>query len=542
MRPALSPLVGPPEASATRDTAAGGWSVALGRRGFILAVYGIVCVLLAIPVFSVVVPPLVDYPNHLARMHILAAFNDSPALRANYVVAWKLAPYLAMDLIVPRLAGFMSIYTAGQVFLFFCLVQFVLGTAAVHAAVFRRLSPWPAASGLFAYSFVVSYGFVNYFFGIGVWLLAFAGWVVLSRRSVVWRILAGSVLSLAVFFSHFFAFFGYMLCVGAYELGVWLTARDRRFAALIGRGAVAFCPFIAPLIIFAAVSSGQEGGPTLYATPYGWMVAMLSPTMFPGAPVDLAMLALLLIVPARRRLLGRLHMAPPMRVLSIVLGLVALAMPNTLEGVWGVDYRLPVVWLFLTIAGCSWIDVPSRVELPLAGFLVAVLAVNVGLIAWAWQPAGRQFDEFRNALNVIPRGARVIAFRDEDGIVPSLSHEPAALYDHLPTLAIIERDAYVPYLFKNPMMPVAAAPALRAVDTGVGKPIGLDAFRAGADPVRGAAMLGTLNVMGMRNYWGAWRQHYDYAVELSFGAHPVLPAGLRRVASGQIFNIYRIEP
>jgi hypothetical protein len=27
--------------------------------------------LLALPIVSVVVPPLVDYPNHLARMHIL---------------------------------------------------------------------------------------------------------------------------------------------------------------------------------------------------------------------------------------------------------------------------------------------------------------------------------------------------------------------------------------------------------------------------------------------------------------------------------------
>jgi hypothetical protein len=140
-----------------------------------VAVYAVVLILLCLPIFSVLVPPLVDYPNHLARMHILSAYADSVALQANYVVSWKLEPYLAMDLIVPQLAHFMSIYTAGRVFLCACLFLFVLGTAAVNAALFRRLSLWPAGSALFAYNLMFSLGFVNYLFGVGVGLFAFAG-------------------------------------------------------------------------------------------------------------------------------------------------------------------------------------------------------------------------------------------------------------------------------------------------------------------------------------------------------------------------------
>jgi hypothetical protein len=445
-----------------------------------------------------------------------------------------------MDLIIPRLARFMSIYTAGQIFLYVCLAQFVLGTAAIHGALYRRLSPWPAASALFAYSFVVSYGFVNYLFGIGVWLLAFAGWIVLSRGSVRWRIIGGSVLSLAVFFSHFFAFFGFMLCVGAYEFGVWLSARDRSFTALLSRGIVAFCPFVIPLAIFASASQGQEGGATVYATPYGWMIAMFSPLMFLGAPFNAIVLAVPLIVPARRGLLGWVRVPPAMWVPLIALGVAAIAMPNALFGVWGVDYRLPVVLVFLLIAACSWRNVSGRVEAALACVMVTILAINMAEIVYLWRPIGRQFDEFRTALAVIPPGARVIAFRDEDGMDPALSHEPAAFYDHLPTLAIIERDAYVPFLFKHKMMPVEAAPALRAIDTSIGKPVDLVDFVEGADPVKGPAMLGTLSNGGVHNYWGDWPRHYDYAVELSFGAGPILPTELKLVAKGEFFNIYRI--
>ena len=206
------------------------WTETRQGRWCTVALYGLVLGLLAVPIFSVVVPPLGDYANHLARMHILATYANSLALQANYVVAWKLAPYLAMDVIVPQLTHLMSIYTAGRVFLYLCLLLFVVGTAAVHAALFNKLSPWPAASALFAYSYLFCLGFVNHLFGVGIWLLAFAGWIVLSRGPARWRIAGGTVLSLAVFYSYFLAFFGYGLCVGAYELGVGCLLRTKNSA------------------------------------------------------------------------------------------------------------------------------------------------------------------------------------------------------------------------------------------------------------------------------------------------------------------------
>ena len=32
----------------------------------------------SVPIFSTVLPPLLDYPNHLARMHVVAALDGSP--------------------------------------------------------------------------------------------------------------------------------------------------------------------------------------------------------------------------------------------------------------------------------------------------------------------------------------------------------------------------------------------------------------------------------------------------------------------------------
>jgi hypothetical protein len=478
------------------------------RNRYTIGLYVVVLALLAVPIVSVVVPPLVDYPNHLARMHILAAYAGSPELQQNYVVAWTLSPYLAMDLIVPKLAYVMSIYTSGRVFLYFCLLLFVLGTLAVHAVLHHRLSPWPAASALFAYSFVTSLGFVNYLFGIGIWLLAFAGWIVLSRGAVRWRIAGGTLLSLAVFFCHFFAFFGYMLCVGSYELGFWLQGSGRRPGELIRRSIVAFCPFIAPLIIFVMVSRAEHGGATWYGSPSDKIVALLSPILFQTVPYNLCILVALLYLPWRHGLLGEVHLASAMRMPLLAVGVAAVAMPSVLMGVWGVDFRLPVVFVFLLVASCSWSGVSRRAAVCVTGFMVALLTIDIGMIVSAWRPIGHQFDEFRLALRAIPRGAQVIAFREVTGTNPLLLHQPASIYDNLVTLAIIERDAYVPSLFQNAMMPVAAAP--RSIGTAASSPVGL-------------------------------HQPNEGMVELGFGVQPAMPPQLKRVASGTFFNLYRIE-
>jgi len=46
--------------------------------------------LVTTPIFSTVLPPLFDYPNHLARMHLLAEGGN-----AFYTVQWAPLPNLA---------------------------------------------------------------------------------------------------------------------------------------------------------------------------------------------------------------------------------------------------------------------------------------------------------------------------------------------------------------------------------------------------------------------------------------------------------------
>ena len=55
-------------------------------------------VALLIPLWAVAYPPLVDYPNHLARSYVLAHIHDFDTLAQNYRVDMRPLPYLTVDL------------------------------------------------------------------------------------------------------------------------------------------------------------------------------------------------------------------------------------------------------------------------------------------------------------------------------------------------------------------------------------------------------------------------------------------------------------
>src|ERR1700712_3451044 len=66
--------------------------------------------LISIPIWTHPLPPLSDYVNHLARMHIIAALQADPQASKFYEVNWQVIPNLTMDFIVPTLARVMNIY------------------------------------------------------------------------------------------------------------------------------------------------------------------------------------------------------------------------------------------------------------------------------------------------------------------------------------------------------------------------------------------------------------------------------------------------
>src|SRR5689334_14761779 len=87
------------------------------RGRAVLGAFLALSVMALLPIALVRLPPILDYPNHLARVHILAALPDSPALARWYQTAWAPLPNLALDLIVPAMARVMPVEDAMRLFL-----------------------------------------------------------------------------------------------------------------------------------------------------------------------------------------------------------------------------------------------------------------------------------------------------------------------------------------------------------------------------------------------------------------------------------------
>src|SRR6266478_7013575 len=99
-----------------------------------LIVVGLLFVASVAPGLLVEIPAMIDYVNHLARMHLLV---DAAAGRPNpaYEIDWHLYPNLAMDLIVPMLARFVSVETAARLFLLASQTLVISGAIALEMVV-----------------------------------------------------------------------------------------------------------------------------------------------------------------------------------------------------------------------------------------------------------------------------------------------------------------------------------------------------------------------------------------------------------------------
>ncbi len=204
--------------------------------------YALLMGLLAIPIFSTVLPPLFDYPNHLARMHILAEGGSE-----YFAVQWAPLPNLAQDLIVPPLSRLIPLETASKLFLLMIFALMAGGTVWLNRAVTGRWRLWPLLAFLLLYNRIFLWGFLNYLFGIGIALVGAALWLSLERKRWWVRILVSSTVSLLCYASHLAAFGCYALVIFGLEAVPGIRELlARRWPILVRRAVVATPQFIAP--------------------------------------------------------------------------------------------------------------------------------------------------------------------------------------------------------------------------------------------------------------------------------------------------------
>ncbi len=495
----------------------------------IAILFVILSAVISIPVLTHNLPPLSDYVNHLARMHVIDAVDSDPYLAKFYEIQWQIIPNLIMDLIVPRLAHVMNIYLAGQLFLVSIFIVTLSGTLVLNRALSGRWSVLPLVAAPLLYNNILLIGVMNYLFGVGLVLWALAAWVNLRDRAWPWRMTVSAAFVVALFFCHLVAVGLYGLGLLAFELHRLWTMRELSSRIRLLDFCAAGIPFfpVVPLLLSSPTiglmqslswePTGKIDGLFYIFSVYYELIAFLL--------IGFATLALIWAV---RRKAVRFH---PMGWLLLGIGgAVYLVMPRVFFATYEADHRIPLGLAFVLLA-CLDLELRHRIlRYRFVAILIALVAVRVAEVQITWNGLSPAVQSVGTSVQEIEPGASVlVAYADPRGgdDVRDLGLVHAAC------IAMIERSAMVTTAFTVPgkqILRVREEYSGRA-DTEDGTPPTVEQLLVVAEKPQ----------IQNANYWEHWTTQYDYVYVLFTkpDAENPDPVHLRLVFEGQRFQLYR---
>ncbi len=473
-------------------------------------------------------PPLGDYFNHLARAHVIALHGRDPILAQFYAIGWRLIPNLALDIIVPPLAGLVGIYAAGKLFLLLTLALLIAGPHAIHRALMGRWSLAPLIVTLFLYNNALTAGLLNYLFGVGLALFGIAAWIKLSPGPAGRRIIVSTIFVLPLYVCHLAACGLYGITLLGYELWQARKTRDDwhwRAAALI-------LPFIF-LPALAMLWPGRALGSAVQWTAYDKLRAFLF--IIESQPSyrlpDAIAGALLIIGALWAWWRGVLRVHPAAWIVGAIGFLAFLATPVRIMGAWGADVRLPLGLLFLLIGFLHWERPTAPARRLFLGAMLLFVALRIGVVEYAWRDLDNSADEMVASFDLIRPGSKVLVAQADQ---PKGRGIEALWY--LPCAVMIERSSLCSLAFSDPRQQVLRVkPPFRAMAGGYSDdPPPVSELLA--PPSRSSA------APSGRIYWKGWQEDYNYLYVLRTAGDPnPLPHRLRKIDEGQHFQLYAIE-
>ena len=430
-----------------------------GRRTWWVCLIGLCAVLLA-PLLIVDVPPLLDYPNHLARVFVLASLPDDQVLARFYAARWSVIPNLGLDLVAPPLIRVLPVHVVGRMLIGAALLLPVLGTVAYGAALRRGGGWWLLGVGLVAYNSCLLAGFLNFEIGLGVALLVAAGWLRWREDHPARTIVLAVLGALVLFACHLMGLVFFGLLIGGAEL--FRLSLEQTVAGVVReglrRGAVLVLVFAAPGALYVLSALRSLGGDAGFL-PAGAKLLQLATTFVNyDWRLDMVTAGAAFAVPAAC-LLSRRGLVPGPAAVSAVLLLAAfLAAPFAWKGTYALDTRFATMLGFMLFAGfvpAGW----RRWQRGAVGAaLVLLFAARMALLMTAWAAHRADLADLRTVLATVRPGQAV--YVAEAGIQEAPSYweanprwrllsNGARMDEHLGALTLIEHRAYWPFEFDS---------------------------------------------------------------------------------------------
>jgi len=415
-----------PVPSSQHRVSARGWLRAEPNPTEFLWVGLFLALLSALPVLVATYPQMVDYPAHLARMHIMLTRDSSPFLQEYYGFSWRWMGNLGADILVWPLTWFVSLETAGRIMAGIIPPLTAMSILAAEWAVRRRIGMASMLAFAFVWSPSAILGFLNFGLAQAAALFAFALWVMLDGKP--WRAPLFVPIGIFVWLGHVSGWGILGILVFGYE---W--SKDKSWRAFLAPWPL-FFPFLS-LILGDNPGKPPSYGPAPQLYKWAiWKQAMRGTFQWVDYAMTIAVVVLMAVSLFFRKWDGKLGWAAIMMLVS------SLVLPRHIFGGDLVDARMISAGLMVGCLCLSW-RAPRWVIL----LVPAVFLFRLGYTTVDWQRDSRETAEALTALEGLPQGAKVASY-----VVTERSEWGFNGKEHICGYAVVRLDAFTNCNFALP--------------------------------------------------------------------------------------------
>lgn len=517
-------------------------------RPIYLALFTAALMIVATPGLTTAMPPLLDYPNHFARIWMLAEGHRHSPASAMYAPDFQLAwTNIGIDLAAYLLGPIVPAWLLGRIFVALALVLPPAGAAALHRRLHGPGRWWPIGFAAAAWSSTMIGGFLNFQIGIGLALFALAGNLSMRLPSP-WKFILSATASVILLIIHPFAMGFYAAGAAALALGSDLSALKTgsgwRAAAL--RISMSVAPPVLVLVLFGVIAPSRPEGPIVFGA-WTWSSRLYILRHAIGAydiQADQMLMGLLAGLVVLAAFIGRVRVHVGLLIAGGAFIIFALVGPGAAAGSWWVNLRMPIMALLLLLVAVDpQYEARRGAEMAAALACLAIVIGRTAPIAAIWHDRQSDVTALARALEAAPPGVAILPLVQDPPATKGL-REPAGRWAfagptvwHLPSLAVPLRGDFVPTVFATAgQQPLAVQPAWRNTAFPGHPPASIHALDGhGGGPWKIVA-----------GYAACWRTHFDYALvinaDLPDKDGPLRPPpGLKLIADEGFARLYKID-
>ena len=454
---------------------------------------------ISIPIWLTPVPPMADYPAHLARAFITQNIHDSEPLQHLFEVQWIVVPNLGFDVVMRGMLPFTNdIYLAGQCVLTLTVALLLYGSVFLHRTLWNQWSILPLSTGFLVYNACFTSGFISWSLSIGLALCFASLWFRLASSGGASRLFVGVMFSSILYCCHIYGFVFYGCIIGGHALSQWAsTSFSNAQAGHITRRAcqttlalcIAQAIFLLPLILGFA-----KDGESITYWNWHWnthLLGLFFPLWSPLPSLTVSLLVIAVGVSAFGFVSRSCSIPSPILFPLVSLLGFWLALPTYFMDTHLVSERFLVLFGVLLFSTWRW----NRIVTPMARRIIVLvsgilLSLHISLFAYQWHLFDDWVTELQTLSKDIPIGSRVHhsisqeipqnlaqLFTNPYTVEPTRAMVSLQSLAHIDALLTIERSVFVPNHFTHPSKHILTTqPHLHPLDRTQGFPIGIDRF------------------------------------------------------------------